>query len=181
MNEDNAARSDDPPTSLLWVEAGSGAPLTGTTGETTIMARSPWSGDHALIFDQVLAPQCLMGAHVHTDETQAAYVVSGTIGFWVDGKEVVASAGDYVVRPAGLIHAMWNPTDTEARMLEITTPGKRYQEFMVEFQRLRDVGEATGTVLVAHAAKYGMYLHDDVTAELGARLGLGGSEVGIGR
>jgi len=158
---------DRSPRGLLVVSHGEGEPLLGGK----MICRSGWTHEHTCIFDQEIAPGLLTPAHRHEVETQCAYVVAGTIGFWVDGEEAEVSAGGFVVRPAGKTHALWNPTDEPAQMLEITTPGKRFQRFQ---QELRDFHAAAGGAedLVALAARYGTHLAPEVTVELCARHGV---------
>jgi hypothetical protein len=173
------ALSDSMPDGLLVVGPEDGMPLQGT-GPTRLIARSAWSQGHTLIFDQELLPGAFMGAHHHTDESQGAYVIGGSIGFYVDGEETVAGPGSYVVRPPGSVHALWNAGPDTAHMLEITSPAERYQEFILGFQRMR-AENADPAQLAAHAESYGTFLDDDVTAELQSRLGLDGVQIGFNR
>jgi uncharacterized cupin superfamily protein len=180
MTSAEAALADQLPGGLLVVSPGEGQPLTGT-GPTTMIARAGWSEGHVLIFDQQLAPGALMAAHHHTDETQGAYVIAGSIGFWVDGEERIAGPGSYVVRPAGAVHALWNAGDDVARMLEITTPAERYQEFILGVEALRGREGVQHQDFVTHAAAYGTYFADAVTEELTARLGFADGRVGFSK
>jgi len=166
MSEDRVTWNDAYPAGLLVVGPGEGQPLAGP-GPLSIIARQGWSDGHVLIFEQQVLPGTLMPAHHHTEETQGAYVLAGSIGFWVDGEEVVAGPGSYVVRPAGSVHALWNDGTEVARMLEVTTPAERYQAFVLGLADLSAPEE-----IAAHAARHGTHLDPDVTAELTARLGL---------
>jgi mannose-6-phosphate isomerase-like protein (cupin superfamily) len=158
---------DEKPKGLLVVEPGAGEPLTGAS----IIGRAAWMDGAVLVFDQVLAPGALTPAHRHTIETQAAYVVSGTIGFWVDGEEAIVSAGGYVVRPVGTVHALWNAGDEPARMLEITSPAEPHQTFQQELTKL-SAAAAPIDEIVALANRYGTFLAPEVTAELCERHGV---------
>jgi mannose-6-phosphate isomerase-like protein (cupin superfamily) len=165
--EPTPQHSDERPPGLLVVEPEQGELLMGGH----VVARAAWSGDRVCIFDQVLPSGILTPAHHHENETQGAFVVAGTIGFWVDGEEATVSAGGYVVRPAGTVHSLWNPTDEPARMLEITTPAEPFQRFQ---QSLRDLhaNGGGGDEIVALAASFGTHLAPDVTAELCQRHGI---------
>jgi uncharacterized cupin superfamily protein len=171
MTEDATTFSDAYPDGLLVVAPGEGQPIPGP-GPLSIIARQGWSDGHVLIFEQQIHPGTLMPAHRHTDETQGAYVMAGTIGFWVDGEEVVAGPGSYVVRPAGSVHALWNAGEDVARMLEITTPAERYQAFVLGLAELAARSNVTHEALAEHGARYGTTLAPEVTAELTQRLGL---------
>lgn len=167
MSARRSQEADERPAGLLVVSPGEGEALLGAN----LICRAAWTEGHACVFDQELPPRLLTPAHSHELETQCAYVLAGTIGYWVDGEEAEVSAGGYVVRPPGKVHALWNPTDEPARMLEITTPGERMQRFQ---QELRDLHAAGGGAdeLVALAATYGTELAPAVTAELCARHGV---------
>ena len=76
-----------------------------------------------------IAPRTL-GApiHTHRNEDEFSYVLEGTIGVRVGEEEFQAAAGDTVIKPRGIPHAFWNPTDQPARFVEIITPGG-FQEY----------------------------------------------------
>ena len=119
-------RADEVPAGLLVVDSGTGERLAGAS----ILGRAAWSAGAFCIFEQEVPPGLITPAHHHEVETQTAYVVSGTIGFWVDGDEQAVAAGGYVVRPPGTVHSLWNSSDEPARMLEITTPATNFQRFV---------------------------------------------------
>lgn len=137
----------------------------------TLIAKAEWSQGQVCVLDQRIAPGLLVPAHRHDRETQLAYVVSGTITFYVDGREEELSAGGLVVRPPGSVHALWNATDAQARMIEITTPASQWQAFALELQKLLDRAGSQHE-LVELSGRYGTHLEPAVTDELTARLGL---------
>ena len=89
-------------------------------------------GSFALV-EHPMAPRSL-GAPVHTHrhEDEYSYVLEGEIGAEVGGRALRAGPGALVVKPRGVPHAFWNPTDAPARLLEIISPGgfERYFEEM---------------------------------------------------
>jgi mannose-6-phosphate isomerase-like protein (cupin superfamily) len=136
-----------------------------------LIGRAEWAAGGVCVLEQTVEPGVLVAAHRHTDETQGAYVLEGALGFYVDGEETLARAGTYIVRPAGSVHALWNPTDTPARMLEITSPAARWQAFAFALREFHATGgDAAG--LAALAESYGTYLEPDVTATLATRHGV---------
>jgi mannose-6-phosphate isomerase-like protein (cupin superfamily) len=62
------------------------------------------------------------GEHVHEDEDDAFYVLDDEIRFVVDGQEVVAGAGTFVLVPPGVVHTFGNPTASPVRILNIHAP-----------------------------------------------------------
>jgi len=164
--------SDERPAGLLMVEGGKGELLAGGT----ILSRAAWSDGAVCIIDQELPPGLITPAHRHTDETQGAYIVSGRVGFWVDGEEGTASAGSYVIRPAGSVHSLWNAGDEPAKMLEVTFPGERFQRFVRELTVLNSE-QADAAEIEKLAAEYGTFIAPEVTAELCARHGVAPGQV----
>jgi mannose-6-phosphate isomerase-like protein (cupin superfamily) len=61
-------------------------------------------------------------AHVHNREDDSFYVLDGEITFWVDGEEIAAPAGTFVLVPPGLEHTFANETAAEARILNVHAP-----------------------------------------------------------
>jgi mannose-6-phosphate isomerase-like protein (cupin superfamily) len=61
-------------------------------------------------------------AHVHEDEDDAFYVLDGELVFTVEGDEIAAPAGTFVLVPPGVLHTFANRTETPVRILNIHTP-----------------------------------------------------------
>lgn len=57
------------------------------------------------------------GPHAHETEDDVFYVLEGTITFLLDGKEVEASKGAFVLVPAGVTHDYENRTTERAGFL----------------------------------------------------------------
>lgn len=174
----SAAWSDERPTSLLVVEPGQGQPLVGAA-PVTIAARSAWTDGGFCVFDQIVPPRSMTAAHRHAKETQGAYIIEGTIGFWVDGEAAIGKAGSYVLRPVGSLHALWNPTDEPAHMLEITSPATDYQTFILELDELVRSGGGREQIR-SLAGRWGTVFDQDVTDELCSRYGVGTEGGGYG-
>jgi uncharacterized cupin superfamily protein len=51
------------------------------------------------------------------------HVLSGSIGVLVGEEVIEARQGDWALKPRGVQHAMWNPGDDSARIMEVLTPG----------------------------------------------------------
>jgi mannose-6-phosphate isomerase-like protein (cupin superfamily) len=61
-------------------------------------------------------------AHVHEGEDDAFYILEGQMIFTVDGKDVAAPSGTFVLVPPGTEHAFRNKGATPVRMLNIHAP-----------------------------------------------------------
>lgn len=55
--------------------------------------------------------------HIHRNDEEIFYVLSGRVGFNVDDEEFIAAAGDAVLVPPGAIHNWWNADPEPARYL----------------------------------------------------------------
>ena len=61
-------------------------------------------------------------SHVHDDEDDAFYILEGELTFEVEGEEVRARQGTFVLVPPGVEHTFANRTDSEVRVLNIHAP-----------------------------------------------------------
>jgi len=62
------------------------------------------------------------GAHTHAEEDDSFYVLEGELVFTVDGEEIVAGPGTFLLVPPGLQHDFSNRTDEIARFANIHAP-----------------------------------------------------------
>lgn len=60
--------------------------------------------------------------HVHHEDDEAWYVLSGELGVLLDGVEHVVPAGGAAFARAGVTHTYWNAADGETRYLLVMTP-----------------------------------------------------------
>ena len=156
---------------MIVIEAGEGQAIS-VGVSTALIGRAEWTDGAVCVLDQIVPPRHISPVHAHAVESQAAYILSGRLGFWVDGAEREAHTGGCVFRPAGRPHALWNATDERVRMLEITTPGARFQEYMVEVGALMDSSAADPETIKRLAASFGIEFFDEVTDMLCQRHGL---------
>ena len=61
-------------------------------------------------------------SHVHVDEDDSFYILSGEMIFEAAGEEVVASPGTFVLVPPGVEHTFRNDGEVPVRMLNIHAP-----------------------------------------------------------
>jgi quercetin dioxygenase-like cupin family protein len=74
------------------------------------------------IVEHPIAPRTLVRPHRHAREDEFSFVIEGEVGARVGEQESVVGPGAYVVKPRGVLHTFWNPTDRPARLLEIISP-----------------------------------------------------------
>jgi mannose-6-phosphate isomerase-like protein (cupin superfamily) len=124
------------------------------------------------IFDQLLAPKQISPVHAHDTEDQVAWILSGSMVVWVDGEQAEVREGGFALRPAGLPHAMWNPTDTPVRFLEITSPAERFEAYMRQLSALIDSGASSAETVAELAGRNGIAFYPELTEQLVAGTGL---------
>jgi mannose-6-phosphate isomerase-like protein (cupin superfamily) len=60
--------------------------------------------------------------HVHDDEDDSFYVLEGELTFTVDGDELVAGPGTFVLVPPGVPHTFANRGDAVSRSVNVHAP-----------------------------------------------------------
>ncbi len=61
--------------------------------------------------------------HVHADEDDAFLILEGEMTFTIEGEDVPAPPGTFVLVPPGVRHGFRNDGDVPVRMLNIHAPG----------------------------------------------------------
>lgn len=96
---------------------------------------SQTDGTFALL-DQLMPRGLATPLHLHPDQDETFYVLSGQVSVYRNGELSTASAGDVVSLPRGVPHA-FRVDSEEAHVLDITTPAG-HEEFF------RIAGDPTG-------------------------------------
>ena len=112
-----------------------------------------------------LAPRSLAAPmHLHENEDEFSFVLSGRVAAISGGREVLASAGELIVKPRGEWHAFWNPGDEPATLLEVISPAGLEKLFRTFSPSEPPNPEA----LMAMAREYGCQVDFPATMELAA-------------
>jgi quercetin dioxygenase-like cupin family protein len=100
------------------------------------------SGGDLLAVDGYVRPGgAVVGEHVHPAIEETFEVVSGLVGFRIDGRESVAQAGERLHVPAGTAHDWWNAGEEEARVSVEIRPGERFEEMALNLFGLAQDGK----------------------------------------
>jgi len=130
-------------------------------GNRFIVRSDDTDGRFALI-EHTLSPRSL-GAptHVHENEDEYSFVLSGEVGVQLGDELLVAGPGETVSKPRGVPHAFWNPGEEEARLLELISPGA-FERYFIEMAPLLNVdGERDFERIAEIQAKYGLSMDID--------------------
>lgn len=94
------------------------------------------SDERFAVIEHTVAPRGL-GAprHTHRHEDEFSYVLEGTLGVEIGGRELEAGAGDTVFKPRGVPHAFWNASERPVRLLEIISPA-RFADYFRDMTRV---------------------------------------------
>lgn len=130
--------------------------LTGPLG-AVLLAGADATGGSVSFVVHPLAPRALGSpVHTHSKEDEWSFVLAGEVGVQVADQTLTAGPGDLIIKPRGIPHAFWNPTDEPARLLEVITPAG----FEGYFERLAEILGAGGPpdagARKAIAAEYGL-------------------------
>src|SRR2546422_4520853 len=74
------------------------------------------------IVEHHVQPRTLVPPHLHRDTDEYSYVVEGQFGARIGDEILLAGSGEYILKPRGIPHTFWNPTDEVARFVEIISP-----------------------------------------------------------
>lgn len=100
--------------------------------------------------------------HVHHNEDEWFYVLSGELTFWVDGRTIIAAAGSFVYGPRDVPHT-FTVTSDEARFLLVVEPAG-FEQFLLELSEPAQsstlppatVEPPAPETMMAAAARYGI-------------------------
>jgi quercetin dioxygenase-like cupin family protein len=81
--------------------------------------------------------------HFHPQQDEHFEIVAGRMEAQVGGERRTLSEGDVLDIPAGTVHAMWNSTGEETRVIWQTRPALRSEEFFRLVGRLAQEGQLT--------------------------------------
>jgi quercetin dioxygenase-like cupin family protein len=83
---------------------------------------SSTGSEHLTVIEVTLAPGGGHAFHKHPKQEEVIYVVDGQVEQWLDQGKRVLSTGDSVYIPAGTVHATFNTSPRDARLLAILGP-----------------------------------------------------------
>lgn len=151
---------------IIVPEAGAALP-----GESAVRVRvrSEQTNGVMAVIEQILRPKAFIRPHVHLNDVWV-YVLSGEIGVLVGEEVRTARQGDWALKPRDVQHAMWNPADWTARIIEVLTPAGT-ERWFEEIAALDDDDEAGFDEV---SSRYGITFFPQSTwiAELRRRFGL---------
>ena len=133
------------------IEAGQSI-VNSVTGERIVFRKTSRETDGAaVVIETFVQPNGFVAAaHVHPSQEERFEVLSGSVGFKIGRKQLVAGPGQRLTVPAGTPHKFWNAgDDVEARAVANALMG--VQRALVANVRARVCEGWRGPKLAAHA------------------------------
>jgi quercetin dioxygenase-like cupin family protein len=136
----------------------------------TYQIESADSGGALAMLEVEIPPQTLIKPHTHTREDEYSIVLEGNVGVRLGDRFLDATAGDYLVKPRNVPHAMWNASTARARIVEVLSPGglEMYFEELAPILQRHDPPDRYDAL----AARYGLTINDEWVEELETTYGV---------
>jgi len=134
-----------------------------------IKIRSEQTGGAFAVLEETLPPKRLIKPHTHGNDVWV-YPLDGEVGVLVADDVMEVLPGGWVLKPAGLVHAMWNPADRPVRLMEVLRPGGS-ERWFEEIASLAD-GDSHGFETACARHHIAFFPESPWTAELRKRFGL---------
>lgn len=113
--------------------------------------------------DEMTMEPGFLGAppHLHRNIDEVCYVLEGTVHILVGDEVFEVNAGDWHLRPKGIVHTFWNAGPAPAKFIEIYLPGG-HEEYMMDLANLFTNGNRPKPeALTALANKHDIVFHFD--------------------
>ena len=99
-------------------------------GLTTIKASGEQTGGRVAVTENRAPRGYGSPLHVHHQEDEWFYILSGELTFWIDGRVITATEGSFVYGPRDVPHTFTVSSD-EARFLLVIEPAG-FEQFLLE-------------------------------------------------
>lgn len=117
------------------------------TGERALVrVGTEETGGESLVVELFVRPgDAVAGEHVHPVIEETFTVVSGRVGFRLDGREAIAGPGERLHVPPGVAHDWWNAGVEEAHVVVEVSPAARFEEAILNSFGLAQDGKTNAT------------------------------------
>jgi len=101
------------------------------------------NGEYVLVECTVQPSGFVASAHMHPYQNERFEIEEGTVGFKLDGKEIVAGPGETVIVPPGSSHKFWNAGETEAKFVCEVRPALQFERLLETMFALANDGKTS--------------------------------------
>ena len=107
---------------VKYVPAGTGRSYKSPIDEVTVLLTGEQTGGKLFMAEATVPPGCGNPPHIHDREEETFYLHQGTLSIQVGDKALIASPGDVVQLPRGVMHCFQNTGNVNARFLVVAAP-----------------------------------------------------------
>ncbi|MDR5729516.1 MAG: cupin domain-containing protein [Terriglobia bacterium] len=107
---------------VRYVPAGTGRSYKSPIDEVTVLLTSKQTGGALFMAEATVPPGCGNPPHIHDREDETFYLHQGTLSIQVGDKVLIASPGDVVQLPRGVMHCFQNTGNVNAKFLVVAAP-----------------------------------------------------------
>ena len=102
------------------------------TGERIVFRKtSRETNGEAVVIECFVQPNGFVAAaHLHPMQDERFQILRGTVGFKLNGQELIAQPGDRILVPAGTAHKFWNAGDDEAHFVCEVRPALQFEQLI---------------------------------------------------
>ena len=97
-------------------------------------------------FETLFPPDTFVPPHIHPDQDEFIYILSGQFELMLAGETKHAGPGDLIRMPRGVPHGIFNKSGADVRALFYVTPSGRLHEL---FTRIHDVMQPEEVMRIA--------------------------------
>jgi quercetin dioxygenase-like cupin family protein len=107
---------------VRYVPAGTGRSYKSPIAELTVLLTGEQTGGKLFMAEATVPPGCGNPPHIHDREDETFYLHQGTLTIQVGDKALIASPGDVVQLPRGVMHCFQNTGNVNAKFLVVAAP-----------------------------------------------------------
>lgn len=107
--------------------------------------------DSSFSWHATFPPGTFVPPHIHPTQDEFIYMLEGRFDLWLDGKEHVATGGDFIRLPMNVAHGIFNKSDQAVKCLFWVSPARKLYDL---FWAIHGLPEQTPDAVTAMAAKY---------------------------
>jgi quercetin dioxygenase-like cupin family protein len=108
--------------SVTFVRAGTGRAYQSPIDKITFLITGDQNGGAFFMAEVSVPPGGGNPPHIHQRGEETFYLQEGTLTIQVGGKTQIASPGDFISLPRGVVHSFQNPGDVDAKFLLVAVP-----------------------------------------------------------
>lgn len=102
--------------------------------------------DQSMAWHAVFPPGTFVPPHIHPMQDEFIYMLDGKFDLWLDGQDLVATAGDLVRMPMNLPHGIFNKSAGLVTCLFWVTPSRSLRGL---FERINNLADHVEVVRIA--------------------------------